>query len=301
MPNTITYTNLANVLPEERLLMYQKVFGTQNAIELHGAYIWSVKVAACMHPLLSALEVALRNSIHISASKIIGANWYDVLKTNVRKSWSSKNRDINNITWHNNEIARVKNKIKNKTPPKGLTIHDLLVAKMDFGFWDNLLRQCFSCNGDKSALWPQCMPDVFPNIPKGYTNSSVQKEVSLLRDMRNDIAHNSPIWKNRAVTDTNSAVRYINSMIDKILEIISWLSTEKVNWLEVHMLKAEAQRIASKEYLLLCQRKDIRDITRPYTLYKRELRRKLKKLRKDEFDIIELNGSKLYMVTKINA
>lgn len=67
-----------------------------------------------------------------------------------------------------------------KMPPKGLTRHDLLVAKMDFGFWDNLLRECFSINGDKHALWPQCIPTIFPNLPKGHTNASIQREISSL-------------------------------------------------------------------------------------------------------------------------
>ena len=301
MPNTITYTALANVIPHQRLSMYEKVFKTTTSVELHGAYVWSVKVAANIHPLLSALEVALRNSIHNSATKTISPDWYDKISTRVRKQWKDKQRDSNNIKWHKSEIFRIKKKLSRKTAPKGLTMHDLLVAKMDFGFWDNLLRECFSINGNKQALWPQCMPMVFPHLPKGHTNSTVQLEISSLRELRNDIAHNSPIWKHKSVTDQQSAISYINNQIDKIIEIIKWLSSEKVDWLEVHMLQSEAKRVASKNYLLLCQRKEMSELTEPYSRYKREFRSQLKQLDKDEFDLINTQNGGLYMVTKVTS
>ncbi|MGI2169634.1 Abi family protein [Shewanella sp. MF05960] len=301
MPYTITYAALSNVLPHQRLSMYEKVFKTTTPIELHGAYIWSVKVAASIHPLLSALEVALRNSIHNNATQVIAPDWYDKIATRTRKRWQDEQRDTNNIKWHSSELLRIKKKLSKKTPPKGLTMHDLLVAKMDFGFWDNLLRECFSINGDKTALWPQCMPMVFPHLPKGHTNATVQLEISSLRELRNDIAHNSPIWKHKSVTDSQSAIGYINQQIDKIIEIIHWLSSEKVDWLEVHMLQSEAKRVASENYLLLCQRKDITNLTEPYSRYKRGFRSKLKQLNKDGFDIIDTQSGDLFMLTKLTS
>lgn len=300
MPHTITYSSLAQVLPPQRLAMYEKVFHTSDPIELHGTYIWSLKVAAGLPPLLSSLEVALRNSIHSTASNIIAPDWYDQLSTKIRKSWQTKKRDIANIQWHNQEIERVKRKISKKKPPKGLNKHDLLVAKMDFGFWDNLLKECFSINGDHQALWPQCIPTVFPNLPKGHTNASIQQEVSILRELRNNIAHNSPVWKHKQVTDSATAIHYINQLINKVVEIISWLSTEKVNWLEVHLLQSEAQRLASKDYLQLCQRKNLSRLSQHYSPYKREFRRNLKHLDKTGFDLITTSDSRLYMVTQVS-
>lgn len=305
MPNSITYALLSNVLPHQRLAMYERVFSTSTPVELHGAYIWSVKAATCLHPLLSTLEVALRNSIHTTATNKIGADWYDTLHTRVRTGWNNGKRDRNNIAWHHKHVTDVKRKISKKTPPKGLTKHDLLVAKTDFGFWDNLLRECFSINGDKNALWPQSIPNVFPNLPKGQglTNAKIQQEISILRELRNDIAHHSPIWKHNSVHDTQSAIDFINNKIDKILEVIGWLSSEKVDWIEVHMLRSEARRIVSKEYLCLCQRKNLKDIQQPYTYstYKRTLRTKLKIQDKEKFDLIKTGNGALYMVTKITS
>lgn len=285
MPHTITYSSLAQVLPPQRLAMYEKVFHTSNPIELHGAYIWSLKVAAGLHPLLSSLEVALRNSIHSIASDMIAPDWYDQLSTKTRKSWQTKKRDLANIQWHHQEIGRVKRKISRKKPPKGLNKHDLLVAKMDFGFWDNLLK---------------CIPTVFPNLPKGHTNASIQQKVSILRELRNNIAHNSPVWKHKQVTNLATAIHHINQLIDKVIEIISWLSTEKVNWLEVHLLQSEAQRLASKDYLQLCQRKNLTELLQHYTPYKREFRKNLKRLDKTNFDLIKTSDNKLYMMTQVS-
>lgn len=301
MPNSIPYSTLSNVLPPQRLAIYEKVFKTSSPTELHGAYIWSIKVSAAIHPLLSALEVALRNSIHNSATKTIAPDWYDKLSTKKRKSWKIGKRDQGNIDWHKSEISRVKKKIANKTPPKGLTVHDLLVAKMDFGFWDNLLRECFSINGDKLALWPQCMPLVFPNLPKGHTNATVQLEISSLRELRNDIAHNSPIWKNKNVVDQKSAIIYLNEQIDKIIEMIKWQSSEKVDWLEVHMLRSEAKRVASEDFLFLCQRKQMPTLKKAFSPYKKAFRGHLKRLSKEKFDIVDTQDGMLFMVTKISC
>lgn len=295
MPNTITYTSLSNVLPNQRLLMYQRIFNTTTPIELHGTYIWSVKVAAAIQPLLSTLEVALRNSIHTCGTQFIAPNWYEVLSTRVRTQFNQPKRDRANIQWHHSQVTDTKRKLK--TPPNGLTKHDLLVAKMDFGFWDNLLRECFSVNGDTKALWPQCTSSVFPNLPSGYTNATVQSEISKLRDLRNDIAHNSPVWKVRSVIDEQSAILYLNQQIDKIIEVIGWLSTDKMNWIQVHMLQAEAKRIATKEYLYLCQRKNINPVS--FSRFKRDLRKQFKNLNADNFTIVNTNSDSLFMLIKM--
>lgn len=299
MPNTITYTSLSNVIPPQRLLMFEKVFQTTDPIEVHGAYIWTVKAAASLLPLLSTLEISLRNAIHSTATKNIGDNWYDILATKVRKTFKLQRHDQNNIAWHFGEVSRIKNKLK--TPPRGLTTHDLLVAKMDFGFWDNLLRECFSKNNYSNALWPKYLNDVFPNLPNGHTNATIQVEVSALRDLRNDISHHSPIWKKPHVVDETTAITYINAQIDKIIEIISWLSKDAVNWIEVHMLQAEARRIATKEFLYLCQRKNMQSMEIKCSTFKREITSKLRVLDKDAFTLINHNEKCLYMLSKISV
>lgn len=75
----------------------------------------------------------------------------------------------------------------------------------------------------------------------------------------------------------------------------------KVDSLEVHMLQAEAKRVASKNYLLLCQRKEMSELTDPFSRYKREFRSQLKQLDKDEFDLINTQNGDLYMVTKVTS
>lgn len=297
---SITYSNLSDVLPSQRLDIFSKTFNTTDPQELHGAYIWSLKVAANILPLISTLEIALRNAIHNTASRKISLDWYEQLATKTRSSWKERHRDQKNISWHKNEVIRIKNKISTKIPPKGLNKHDLLVAKMDFGFWDNLLRECFSKNKDKKSLWPQCIPLVFPHLPKGYTNTTIQQEVSQIREMRNDIAHHSPIWKHSSVFDENTAIKYLNSKVDKILEIISWLSKEKVDWIQIHMLEAEARRKISSEYLYLCQRKNMSTFNTKFSTYKRTFRSNLKLLDQNKFDLFCTHDNKMYMVTKFS-
>ena len=129
------------------------------------------------------------------------------------------------------------------------------------------------------------------------TNATVQSEISKLRDLRNDIAHNSPVWKVRSVIDEQSAILYLNQQIDKIIEVIGWLSTDKVNWIQVHMLQAEAKRIATKEYLYLCQRKNINPVS--FSRFKRDLRKQFKNLNADNFTIVNTNSDSLFMLIKM--
>jgi len=67
------------------------------------------------------------------------------------------------------------------------------------------------------------------------------------------------------------------------------------------LLQAEAKRVASKNYLLLCQRKGMNELTAPFSHYKREFRSQLKQLDKDEFDLINTQSGNLYMVTKVTS
>ena len=252
MPNNIQYHNLAQVIPPQRLDMFKRMFDTSGDLELYGAYLWSIKAAAALAPLIGLLEVALRNSIHFSATKAIGDNWYEVLATRTRSGWELNKIDKRNIHWHQDEVIRVKRKIKRKTPPANLTKHDQLIAKMDFGFWINLLRACFFDNSNPKALWPQCIPTVFPSLTAGHTHTTIYKKIEPLRELRNDIAHNAPVWKHSTVRNLADAMLYLNKQIDEVLEILGWLSEEKVNWIEVHMLVAEAKRVLSMDFLHLC-------------------------------------------------
>ncbi|CAM5181594.1 hypothetical protein OURE66S_00677 [Oligella ureolytica] len=299
MPNNIQYHDLDRVIPPQRLDMFKRMFGTSDNLELYGAYLWSIKAATSLAPLISVLEVALRNSIHISASNAIGKNWYEILSTRIRNDWKSATRDKNNINWHHHEVKRVKQKIQRKTPPANLTKHDLLIAKMDFGFWINLLRACFFDNSNSQALWPKCIPTVFPGLSKGHTNMTIHQKIEPLRELRNDIAHNAPVWKHSTVRYVPEAISYLNGKIDDVLEILSWLSEEKVNWIEAHMVVAEARRIISMDYLHLCQQKTLSN-QYSWSVYKRQLNSSLRCLEKNSFDLINYKNGNKYMVVRIN-
>lgn len=156
-------------------------------------------------------------------------------------------------------------------------------------------------NGNSLALWPQCTPLVFPHLPKGHTNATIQKEITSIRELRNNIAHHSPAWKGKSVTDQGSAITYVNEQIDQVMKIIGWLSQEKVNWLEIHMLQAEARRIASQKYLLLCQRKEVDSFSQPFSRYQPNFQRYLKSIAANEFDVVNAGQDGLFMLTKVTS
>ncbi len=78
MPHTIPYRPhlIENLISCERLESYKTVFCTTTDIELIGAYLWSVHVSAQLYPLLSAVEVGLRNAIDSTLTADLGKFWW---------------------------------------------------------------------------------------------------------------------------------------------------------------------------------------------------------------------------------
>ncbi len=297
MPQSISYPDLAKVLPLHRQTQFREFLHTDDPVKRYGGYIWTLRIAASIHPLISTLEITLRNAIHQAATQAIGDNWYEKLATRTRKSWKTKDKDARNIAWHLSKMTEKKLKISRKYHAKKHNIHDLIISACEFGIWVNLFGECFIVNGNKSSLWPQCIQSVFPNLPKGKSIQDIQKELSELKELRNNIAHHSLLWSGTPINHTTDAITYVNEQIDRIIALTSWLSTSKIQLLDVHMLIAEARRVATSEYLSLCQRQAIDEMSTPPSQFNRSLNQCMKSTDSYSFTLIKHKKS-LWMMTR---
>lgn len=78
MPHTVQYRPILidQLISTNRIASYSRVFSTQNDAELVGAYLWNSHVCSALYPLLSAVEVTLRNSIDAALTADLGKFWW---------------------------------------------------------------------------------------------------------------------------------------------------------------------------------------------------------------------------------
>lgn len=210
-------------ISSSRLGSYHSLVGTTAVDSAVGAYIWGLELNAALSPLLSMVEVVLRNSIHRAASAYFATpRWYqDVLKNegdvqfplkvaadpsltkrnyragiqlyNKRKVWiDAKQKQLKH--WRSQSearleevVARLKQDGKPQTP-------DQIVAHTMFGFWLGILGPTFESSTDSLALWPNCLTATFPNDPV-MTRARAHQLLERIKSLRNRVSHHEPAWR----------------------------------------------------------------------------------------------------------
>ncbi|WP_286899685.1 hypothetical protein [Achromobacter sp. UBA2119] len=78
MPHTLQYRPLLieALISNERISSYQSVFLPNNDVELMGVYLWNMLVCGALYPLISAVEISLRNAIDQALVAELGRFWW---------------------------------------------------------------------------------------------------------------------------------------------------------------------------------------------------------------------------------
>lgn len=255
MPHTISYQEIIhNLITEERLKSYEVTFNTQNDIELIGAYLWNAHVCSALYPLLSATEVALRNAIDSAlSSSELGYFWWRKNKLHF-KSFDPNQPNMElpfeisairtNFSKATSQVKQDKKKRYNIHNPTAK--HQEVIAKTEFSTWEFILSKEFMGPG---LIWPTHLGSVF----KGKWNTTKTKEllsntkdlVKTVREFRNRVSHNEPVWKKYGVTTENDAIEHLHEKIDKILQLLALVSPEKKLLLEKNKIVDRAYRACS--------------------------------------------------------
>ena len=189
--------DLEKLLSVKRLGTYYNLFLTdkEKAIEY---YRLNTQISESLYPLLSNLEITLRNSIHNSFSIHYNSpDWFSQFKqpelfdqVNVAK------RKI--LTGHNQ-----------MTPDK-------VVAELTFGFWTSLLNKQYA-----KDFWKPLM-HAFPLLDTvNKRRDKISYKLNQVRKFRNRIFHYEPICNDLAALETNH---------NNILEILNWINGDIVSW-----------------------------------------------------------------------
>ncbi|WP_426729201.1 Abi family protein [Klebsiella pasteurii] len=270
---------LEDYISAGRLNIYTDVLKLKPGEEL-GGYNWNKAVSAAMQPLMHCLEVTLRNAIDYSIrhARLPGAaghwrtdtNWiFDLPRYIGDKTWIRQNKRYktdargqklmhhgkpvyDRTAWEEDCIRKVSKRIRaaGKAPTA-----ERVISGLDFGFWTNFLTKNYNEPRNRSLLWPQLLPSVFPGAPAGTPRHVLEKKFTRIRDLRNRLAHHEAVWKfqeedpvtgapdyNRPVYGLQASLQLLRRAWKDMLEALSWLSPARhaAFLAEGHHLRFEA-------------------------------------------------------------
>lgn len=216
-------TFIETALSAKRLGSYQTLVGATTLDASVGAYIWGMELTAAFSPLLSMIEVVLRNNVHEAGVAQFGtAQWVqNVLKNEGDIQFPVKAAADPNLpqryyrlglppfhkrfVWVGGKKVYLKNWRSQSEAKLDEIMHRLnkagkpqtpeqIVASAMFGFWHGLLGPTFESTTDPLALWPNCLTRVFPHDPN-MTRAKAHQLLSSIKGLRNRVSHHEPAWR----------------------------------------------------------------------------------------------------------
>lgn len=166
---------LQKVFSNERTEKYLELYLDEKKALRH--YYVNLYVSEAFYPVLSILEVALRNSLNRELSTMFQSqNWY---------SRFSSTPGLNNL---NREITLAINHITKRGES---VTSSKVVAELTLGFWVRLLNVEY-----EMVLWKD-LRRAFPFMPKlEKKRHNVSAPLNKIRNFRNRVYHNEPITWN---------------------------------------------------------------------------------------------------------
>lgn len=185
----------------------------EKAIELYKA---NLKIGAAFHPLISIVEVVLRNQLNtILTLHFQDTDWIMNQKEGFmsdpslifrnKKTGRKKTND-----FLKQEIAKTEKKLKQA----GVKLSSgKIISEQTFGFWTDLFEIYHY------RLLKGVPIKIFTKLPAGYGRKEIKDELDKIRRFRNRINHNEPVCFNGNKVDLSSTIVVYQS----ILDILSWI------------------------------------------------------------------------------
>lgn len=216
---------------KERLLSY-KFSDSDNLELLYARYIFNVRVSEAFYPILSALEIALRNNLYSAISKIQGKNWLlnevntqNILSDNERKLLTDAYKKL-----YNKSLKELK-KINKKKAPEEQEAEDILqtkaqnnvksgglIAELTFGFWVNLCKKSY-----KNSLWDRedFFANVFKDFDKYFTTTEWDKTKIIFPELKSILNLRNRIFHHEIIINNKTGLEYCYNTLEKVLYSLS--------------------------------------------------------------------------------
>lgn len=191
---------IEEIISLERLGKYLNAAGhdTQKAVEL---YAWNIELSQAFFPLLSAVEVSLRNIISNRLCEVFEDEWWE-------------NADFYNLAGKKTKgiVLRARD---SRERNKGYVTKGCMTSELNFGYWTKMLLPKY-----KVDLWTP-LPHSFPHLPAEVDLSMLEQRANDVCRFRNRVFHHEPIFDRNLTKDYSEA-----------MELTRWLSPAKADWIK---------------------------------------------------------------------
>jgi len=196
------WSDLEKHFSPARLGRYSKSFGGDET-RAANAYVNNMLLAEAMMPMLSVLEIALRNGVHRRLSTVYQ-----------RQDWWAAWAGNASFDWQVREAVNAANKLRRRMEA---VTPDKIIAELTFGFWSSLFNVQF-----QDILWKE-LRLVFPRCPKSQRQRhTVSSALNQIRDLRNRVFHHEQLlWISPALIDLHA----------KGIEVIAWVDPQLPQWM----------------------------------------------------------------------
>lgn len=211
-------------LSSSRIDRYQIATGNSStkSVKLYKA---NLKISQSFHPILGILEVTLRNRINtILSGYFVDPDWIINQKTGFMIDPSLTYRDYRTRRMVTNDYLKTSVE-KSERRFRRIRIpvtSGKIIADQTLGFWTNLFEL------SHYRILRGRPIQIFHHLPSGIGRSDVCDRLNKVREFRNRINHNEPI----CFTGNNIDFVYVEDVYNSIIEIITWIDPELINWIK---------------------------------------------------------------------
>lgn len=188
-------------ISSERLKVY-KSSEQEDFSTLLERYIYNIKISEAFYPILSILEIALRNKIYNAIDKLIKQNW-------LLSELESQNILLDN-EYKILLDASKKLHFKYKKITKGA-----LITELSFGFWVNLCKKAY-----KTIIWDKkgVFELVFPNFS---AQNTMDRTKFISSDLKNILQLRNRIFHHETIINNKLGIENCYNIAEKLLSYIS--------------------------------------------------------------------------------
>ena len=196
------------VVSKERLESY-RIMPNDDFTILLKRYIFNIQISEAFYPILSTLEIALRNRMHNAISLLIQPDWL-LSELYTQKILSYNEREI----LFN---AEKKLKFKNKDNGKSIT-ESALIAELSFGFWINLCKKSY-----KNSLWdkPNFFSSVFTDFDSYFHINDLDKTKTMFPKLKTILQLRNRIFHHEIVINHKLGIENCYDLVEKVLFSLS--------------------------------------------------------------------------------
>lgn len=205
----ISEKNISKIIDnisEDRLSSY-KYDSNDNINLILDRYIYNVQISESFYPVLSALEIALRNRLYNAVASLKSNNWL-IEEVNTQNILSDNERNI---------LLEAYKKLNNKH--KSIT-NGAIIAELTFGFWINLCKKSY-----KNSLWDKqgFFDSVFPDFDNYFISPTWDKTKVIFPELRDILRLRNRIFHHEIIINNKNG---IENCYDKTHRVLYSLSKE---------------------------------------------------------------------------